>query len=229
VGSAGEDVLTAGEWEALRLSAAVALAAACLVMPPAIVLGRVLARREFAGKALVETLLLLPLVLPPVVTGYALLMFFGRRGPFGPALDAVGAPIVFTWRGCVVASAVMSFPLAYRACRGAFESVDPRLSAIARTLGASRLDAFRSVTLPLARNGLLAGAVLAFARSVGEFGATIVLAGNVAGETRTLPVAVFGEIQARGPEGVWRLASLCVVLAVGALGASEWLARRGRR
>jgi molybdate transport system permease protein len=221
-------VLTSAEWEALRLSALAALGATALVMPPAVLLGRVFARRDFAGKALVETFLLLPLVLPPVVTGYALLLVLGRRGPFGPALDAVGAPVVFTWRGCVVASAVMAFPLAYRACRGAFENVDPKLPAIARTLGATRLEAFRAVTLPLAKNGLLAAAVLAFARSVGEFGATIVLAGNVEGETRTLPVAVFGEIQGRGPEGVWRLAALSVVLAVGALGASEWLARKDR-
>jgi molybdate transport system permease protein len=123
----------------------------------------------------------------------------------------------------------MAFPLAYRACRTAFESVDPRLPAVARTLGASRVDAFATVTLPLAGGGVLAGAVLAFARSVGEFGATIVLAGNVEGETRTLPVAVFQEIQSSGAEGVWRLAALCVVLAVGALVASEVLVRRARR
>ena len=217
------------EWDALRLSALVGLAAVACALPPAVALGYLCATRTFRGKAAVETFLVLPLVLPPVVTGYALLVLLGRRGPIGPFLDAVGLPVVFTWRGCVVASAVMAFPLAYRACRTAFEGLDPRLPAIARTLGATRFDAFRTVTLPLARNGLLAAAVLAFARSVGEFGATIVLAGNVEGETRTLPVAVFQEIQSRGAEGVWRLALLCVLLAAGALVASEVLARRARR
>jgi molybdate transport system permease protein len=225
----GDLVPTPAEWEALRLSTLVGLAAVGIVLPPAIVLGKVMASRTFVGKTLVETTLLVPLVLPPVVTGYALLVVFGRRGPFGGLLDALGVPVAFTWRGCVIASAVMAFPLAYRACRGAFETVDPRLPAIARTLGASRLDAFRHVTLPLARNGLLAAAVLAFARSVGEFGATIVLAGNVEGETRTLPVAVFAQLQSPRSEGVDRLALLSLLLAVGALAASEFLARRARR
>lgn len=221
--------LTLGEWEALRLSALVGLGATLVVMPPAIVLGRLLAVTTSRFKVFVDTALLLPLVLPPVVTGYGLLVLFGRRGPFGGVLDALGVPVVFTWRACVIASAVMAFPLAYRACRLAFEGVDQRLPAVARTLGASRADAFLTVTLPLARGGILSAMVLAFARSVGEFGATIVLAGNIEGETRTLPVAVFQEIQSRGAEGVWRLAVLCVVLAVGALLASEVLARRTRR
>ncbi len=222
-------MLSAAEWEALRLSALVGLGAVVCVLPPAVVLGWLLATKSFRGKVALDTALMLPLVLPPVVTGYALLVLLGRRGPLGPALEAIGLPVVFTWRGCVVASTVMAFPLAYRACRTAFEGLDPRLPAIARTLGASRLDVFRSVTLPLARHGLLAAAILAFARSVGEFGATIVLAGNVEGETRTLPVAVFQEIQSRGAEGVWRLAVLCALLAAGALVASEVLARRARR
>jgi len=217
------------EWEALRLSAFVGLAAVVCVLPPAVAFAYVVATRRFRGRVALDTFLMLPLVLPPVVTGYALLVLFGRRGPLGPALDAVGLPIVFTWRGCVVASTVMAFPLAYRACRTAFEALDPRLPSIARSLGASRVDVFWSVTLPLAKNGLLAAAILAFARSVGEFGATIVLAGNVEGETRTLPVAVFQEIQSRGAQDVWRLALLCVLLAAGALVASEMLARRPRR
>jgi molybdate transport system permease protein len=220
--------LSAGEWQALRLSAVVGLSATLVVMPPAIILGRVLAVTSSRWKALVDTVLLLPLVLPPVVTGYGLLVVFGRRGPLGPTLDALGVPVVFTWRACVIASAVMAFPLAYRACRIAFEEVDARLPAVARTLGASQADSFFTVTLPLARGGILSAMVLAFARSVGEFGATIVLAGNVEGETRTLPVAVFQEIQSRGAEGVWRLAVLCVLLAAGALVASEVLARKAR-
>jgi molybdate transport system permease protein len=222
-------MFSASEWEALRLSALVGLGAVACVLPPAVVLGYVFATKTFRGKVALDTALMLPLVLPPVVTGYALLVLLGRRGPLGPALDAIGLPIVFTWRGCVVASTVMAFPLAYRACRTAFEGLDPRLSSIARTLGATRLDVFRSVTLPLARHGLLAAAILAFARSVGEFGATIVLAGNVEGETRTLPVAVFQEVQSRGADDVWRLALLCVLLAAGALVASEILVRRAKR
>ena len=222
-------MLSTVEWEALRLSALVGLGAVACVLPPAVVLGYVFATKSFRGKVALDTVLMLPLVLPPVVTGYALLVLLGRRGPLGPALDAIGLPIVFTWRACVVASAVMAFPLAYRACRTAFEGLDARLPAIARTLGATRLDVFRSVTLPLARHGLLAAAILAFARSVGEFGATIVLAGNIEGETRTLPVAVFQEVQSRGADDVWRLALLCVLLASGALVASEILVRRARR
>jgi molybdate transport system permease protein len=222
-------MLSPGEWEALRLSALVGAAAVVCVLPPAILCAWFVATRTFRGRAVLDTALMLPLVLPPVVTGYGLLLLFGRRGPLGPALDAIGLPIVFTWRGCVVASTVMAFPLAYRACRTAFEGLDPRLPAIARTLGASPFDVFRNVTLPLARHGIWAAAILAFARSVGEFGATIVLAGNVEGETRTLPVAVFQEVQSRGADEVWRLALLCTLLAAGALAASEFMARRARR
>ena len=220
---------TAAEWEALRLSALVGLVATACVVPFAVLFGHLVATRSFRGRTALDTLLLLPLVLPPVVTGYALLVLLGRRGPLGALLDSAGLPVVFSWRGCVAASAVMAFPLAYRACRTAFESLDPRLPAIARTLGASRFDAFVTVTLPLARRGIVAAAVLAFARSVGEFGATIVLAGNVEGQTRTLPVAVFQEIQANGTQDVGRMALLSVALAAGALLASEAMVRRSRR
>jgi molybdate transport system permease protein len=221
--------VTPGEWQALLLSAVVGLEAVVFTMPPAIAFGYLLARRDFPGKALVDAVLLLPLVLPPVVTGYALLILFGRRGVLGPVLHDLGLDVAFTMRGAVVASAVMAFPLAYRACRLAFETVDPRLEGAARTLGASRWGAFVRVTLPLARGGLVAGALLAFARSLGEFGATMVLAGNVPGETRTLPIAVWSLLQ--DPDGLsqtWRLAALAAVLSVGALLVGERLARRAR-
>ena len=209
-------------WEALRLSALVGIGATLLVMPPAIVLGRLLAVSRFRGKAFVETALLLPLVLPPVVTGYALLVLFGRRGPFGSTLAALGLPVVFTWRACVIASAVMAFPLAYRACRAAFESVDPRFPAVARTLGASRLDAFLSVTLPLARPGVLAGTVLAYARAWGVRRDD--RAREHRGRRARFRSPSSGD-QSRGTEGGWQPAPLCVLLAVGALIASEPRAR----
>jgi len=211
--------MSTAEWEALRLSALVGLGAVAITLPPAVLFGYLLARREFRGKALLDALLLLPLVLP-----------LGRNGVIGSALRSIGLDIAFTWRGAVVASAVMAFPLAYRACRLSFESVDPRLEGVARTLGATRLDAFVRVTLPLARGGLIAGAVLAFARSLGEFGATMVLAGNLVGETRTLPIAVWGLLQEPGGlAGAWRLALLAGLLAAGALLAGERLARRSTR
>lgn len=222
--------MTPAEWEALRLSALVGAGAVVCTLPPAVVCGYLLARRDFPGKSLVDAVLLLPLVLPPVVTGYVLLVLFGARGLLGPVLDALGIDVAFTWRAAVVASAVMAFPLAYRACRLAFESVDPRLEGVARTLGASRWSAFARVTLPLARGGIVAGAVLAFARSLGEFGATMVFAGNVQGETRTLPIAVWSVLQdPEGLGGAWRLAVLAALLATGALVAGEVLARRARR
>ncbi len=222
--------MSGAEWDALLLSALVGLGAVVITLPPAVLFGYVIARREFRGKALLDALLLLPLVLPPVVTGYALLLLLGRNGVLGSALRSVGLDVAFTWRGAVVASGVVAFPLAYRACRLAFESVDPRLEGAARTLGATPFDAFVRVTLPLARGGLIAGAVLAFARSLGEFGATMVLAGNVAGETRTLPIAVWGQLQQPGGlAGAWRLAVLAAVLAAGALFVGERLARRSVR
>lgn len=218
-------------WEALRLTALVGAGAVAVALPPAVVLARWLSRAQFRGKVVVEAALLLPLVLPPVVTGFFLLSLFGRRGPLGDLLSSLGADIPFTWRAAVLASAVMAFPLAYRACRVGFDSVDPRLPAIARTLGASRFEAFRTVTLPLARSGVAAGAVLAFVRSVGEFGATIVLAGNVAGETRTLSLLIYTEIHRGGPDAratVLALSLVCVFLALAGLVVIEAI-HRGRR
>lgn len=222
--------LSEPEWAAVRLSLWVALWAVALSLPPGVALGWTLARRDFRGKALVETLVNLPLVLPPVVTGYVLLVALGRRGAIGGWLaETLGVEIAFTWRAAAIASAVLGFPLMVRAVRLAFAGVDRRLEQAARSLGASRRDVFFSVSLPLARSGVIAGCVLAFARSLGEFGATIVVAGNIPGETRTLPLAVFTAINR--PEGfasATRLAVVAVLLAAAALVVSEWLERRGR-
>jgi len=168
---------------ALSLSVRVAIVATILVTIAGTLTGRVLARRAFRGREVVETLLTLPLVLPPTVTGYALLVVLGRSG--------LGLPIPFTWLACVVAAAVMSFPLMHRAARVAFEELDPRHTLTAASLGASRLRSFFSIELPLARRGLAAGIALAFARGLGEFGATLLLAGNIPGRTQTLPLAVY--------------------------------------
>lgn len=213
-------------WDAVRLSALVGAASVLVTVPPAALLAHWLVRATFRGKVLVEALLLTPLVLPPVVTGLALLWVFGRNGPLGAALADVGLAIPFTVRGAVLAAAVMAFPLAYRAARVAFEAVDPRLVAVARTLGASRLDAFVSITLPLARGGLAAAGVLAFVRSVGEFGATMVLAGNVSGSTRTLPLEVYTAFQTGDDAAVVQLSLVAVVLSLIGLVAIELVARR---
>ncbi|MCK6479654.1 MAG: molybdate ABC transporter permease subunit [Planctomycetes bacterium] len=211
----------------LLLSLTVGVLATVLALPFAIAGGWFLARRSFPGKVLVETFLMLPLVLPPVVTGWALLLVFGRRGFLGPVLEDAGLDIAFTTAAAVLAAAVMGFPLALRACRLAFEQVDPRLESVARTLGAGRLRAFLTVSLPLARGGVVAAAVLAFARSLGEFGATMVFAGNVEGETRTLPLQVWTLLQAPGGfEDAWRPAALSVALALALLAVGEWALRR---
>ena len=220
--------LNADEWMALRLSIQVSLCAVAASLPVAILVGYLLARWQSRFKWIVEVLVNLPLVLPPVVTGYALLVFFLPSGPVGRLLESLfGITIVFTWWGAAVAAAVVSFPLMVRAIRLAFQAVDPRLEMAARGLGAGWLDAFASVTLPLARSGVLAGCVLAFARSLGEFGATIMVAGNIVGETQTIPLAIFS--YAGRPDGdaqIWRLAAISVALAAAALVASEWLERR---
>lgn len=220
--------LTPVEWSALRLSLQVALMAALCSLPFAVVVGYVLARFRFLGKWLLEVLVDLPLVLPPVVTGYLLLVTFAPHGPIGSLLGQwFGIKIVFTWLGAAVASAVVSFPLMVRAIRLAFQGVDPRLEMAARSLGASRLDAFFTVALPLARRGLIAGFTLAFARSLGEFGATIMLAGNIEGKTRTIPLAIYTLANTpNGMEQTWRLVSLSIALACVALAVSAWLERR---
>lgn len=227
-------MLTAEEWSALRLSCQVGLFAVLGSLPPAIALGYALARwtnsgawPSQAGRWLVQVLVDLPLVLPPVVTGYLLLLLFVPNGPIGGWLhDWFGIRVLFTWQAAAIASAVVSFPLLVRSIRLAFQAVDPRLEFAARSLGAGRWDAFFTVSLPLARRGVLAGCVLAFARSLGEFGATMMVLGSIDGQ-RTIPVAIYSLVnQPDGLERCWRLVVLSIVLAAGALAASEWLERR---
>ena len=221
-------VLSNAEWTAVALSIRVALVAMLISLPFGVAVGWLLARREFRGKWVIETLVNLTLVLPPVVTGYLLLRMFGRQSWFGAWLEGTfGLQIAFTWWAAAIASAALGFPLMVRAIRLAFRGVDPRLEDAARSLGSSPLDAFRRVSLPLARGGIIAGAVLAFARSLGEFGATITFAGNIPGATQTLPLAVFSEMNRAGGDGTLRLAIVSVVLAAAALATSEWLERRG--
>jgi molybdate transport system permease protein len=223
--------LTALEQEALGLSLRVASVSVLVSLPFGLMVAWVLARREFFGKTLVNGLVHLPLVVPPVVVGYLLLLLLGREGPLGGFLyDVFGITVAFTWKGAAVAAGVMAFPLMVRAMRLSLELVDRRLEAAARTLGAGRFDVFMTVTLPLMSPGILAGAILAFARSLGEFGATITFVANIPGETRTLPLALYSLVQTPGGEaGALRLVLLSVVLALVALGASEVLARRLRR
>lgn len=211
------------------MSVQVAFVAAAASLPLAVIAGYLLARRHFVGKWLVEVLIDLPLVLPPVVTGYLLLVGFGPHGPIGSVLSGwLGIKIVFTWLGAALASAVVSFPLMVRAIRLAFEGVDPRYAMAARGLGAGPLAAFFTVSLPLAGHGLIAGFMLAFARSLGEFGATIMVAGNIEGKTQTIPLAIYTLVrQPDGMDGAWRMVALSILLACAALAAGEWLERRG--
>ncbi len=214
----------------LALSLRVSLVAVAAVLPMAGALAWVLARTEWPGKILLDAVVHLPLVLPPVVTGWALLVLFGSAGPFGGALARLGITVLFRWQGAAIAAAVMALPLAVRAIRLSLEAIDRRLEEAAATLGAGRWRVFATVTLPLALPGVLAGAVLGFARSVGEFGATITFVGNVPGATRTLPLAIYGALQTPGGESAaTRLALISVVLSLGALVASEALARRTGR
>ncbi len=219
------------EWEAVRLSLWVSGWAIAGSLPLALALAYVLARREFPGKVLVEGLVHLPLVLPPVVIGYLLLVLLGRRGIIGAwLLKYLGITLGFSWRGAAVASAVLAFPLMVKAMRLSLEAVDPRLEAAARTLGGGRWWVFFSVTLPLALPGVLSGVVLAFARGLGEFGATITFVSNIPGQTRTLPLAIYTMVQSPGgEEAALRLCVISVVLSLGALLASEVMARGLRR
>ncbi|QUJ75641.1 molybdate ABC transporter permease subunit [Sulfitobacter albidus] len=217
----------AAAWEALALSLRVAVCATLLAVPLALAVAWLLARREFRGKTLVSALVHLPLVLPPVVTGYLLLVVFSPAAPVGGALEAVGLGLAFRWTGAVLAAVVMGFPLMVRAMRLAFEAVDPRLEEAAATLGASRLAVFGRVTLPLIAPGILAGAVLGFAKAMGEFGATITFVANIPGETQTLPLAIWTALQIPGgePQAI-ALAVLSCAVALAAVFVSEKLSTR---
>lgn len=207
----------------------VAAVSTMLILGPGIALAWVLARKQWPGKALVETLVALPLIMPPVATGLILLRLLGRRGPLGALFDRWGFEVVFTWRAVVIAMAIMSFPLLVRSARIAFESVDRDLEDAARDLGARPLRVFTSITLPLASHGVIAGTVLAFARALGEFGATILVAGMIPGKTVTLPTAIYHEIQMGQDGEAFSLLAVSVVIAFSAVAISEWLLRREAR
>lgn len=197
-----------------------------IILPPGVALAWLLARRHWRGKTVVETLVSLPLVLPPVVTGLVLLKLFGRRGPVGCWLwESFRFEVVFTWKAVVIALAVMSLPMLVRAARAAMEEVNPLLEQQARTLGAGELRVFFTITLPLARRGVLAGTLLAFARALGEFGATIMIAGNIPGKTTTLSVAIYNLVQLGQDRQAWMFAAVSVVLALVSVAASERLSR----
>jgi len=216
-------------WSITLFTLSVALASTLLILPFALALSWALARKEWPFKSIVETLVLLPLVMPPVATGLILLKLFGRRSPLGQWLYERGVEIVFNWKGVLTAMAVMSFPLLVRSVRTSLAEVDRRLEQIAATLGASNLKVFFTVTLPLAWKGVVAGSLLAFARALGEFGATILVAGNIPGQTQTLSLAIFNAVQLGRDEDAYALLLIAVVLAFAAVGISEWLAQRRRR
>ena len=213
--------------QALRLSLLVALTAMACSLPFGMAVAWLLARRDFWGKQILNGLVHLPLILPPVVTGYLLLITFGRRGTLGPFLESFGIVFSFRWTGAALAAAVMAFPLMVRAIRLSIEAVDQRLEAAASTLGAAPFRVFLTVTLPLALPGVLAGAVLGFAKALGEFGATITFVAAIPGETQTLPSAIYALLQVPGGDAAAaRLVVLSIILAMGALILSEVLARR---
>ncbi len=218
------------EQDALALSIKVASGSVLLGLPLAVAVAWMLARCRFPGKAFIDALVHLPLVIPPVVTGYLLLLLFGRRGPIGEWLhDHLGVTLAFRWTGAVLAAMVMEFPLMVRPIRLSIESIDRRLEEAARNLGASPLNVCLSVTLPLAMPGIVVGAVLGFARSLGEFGATITFVGNIPGETRTLSSAIYTFMQMpEGDAAALRLALISIALSLLALMASEFLARRAQ-
>jgi molybdate transport system permease protein len=223
--------LSAEEWGILSLSLKVALWSVLLSLPLALVVAHLLARHDFPGKSLCDAVIHLPLVLPPVVIGYFLLILLGRRGPVGELLEQwFGIVIAFRWTGAAVACAVMGFPLMVRAIRLSIENIDPKLEAAAQTLGAGRIGVLLTVTLPLALPGILTGVLLSFARSLGEFGATITFVSNIPGETQTLPLAIYALTQVPGGDAAaMRLCVIAVLLSLAALLVSERLVRGATR
>ena len=223
--------LSAGETEALYLSLSVAARSVCLSLPFAVLLAWLLTRRRFLGRTVLDAFVHLPLVLPPVVVGYLLLLLFGARGPIGAWLERLfGIELIFTRNGAALATAVMSFPLMVRAIRISLENVDRGLEDAARTLGAGAVDRFATITLPLTLPGVLAGAITAFSAALGEFGAVITFVSNIPGETRTLPLALYSALQTPGGDSAAaRLAIISCVLGLAGLLLSEWFARRVRR
>jgi len=223
-----EFALSPQDWTVIGLSLKVSLVAVAAMLPVAFALAWILARWRFPGKLLLDALVHLPLVVPPVVTGWLLLLLFGINGPIGSRLDQwFGITLLFRWTGAALAAAIMAMPLMVRAMRLSIESVDRRLEQAAQTLGASPLRTFLSISLPLSLPGVLAGAMLGFARSIGEFGATITFVSDIPGETRTLPIAIYAALQVPGAEAaVSRFAVISVLLSLGALLMSELLARR---
>lgn len=223
--------LSPAEWTALKLSLRVSFWATILSLPLAVMVAFVLARGQFRGKQVLNGLVHLPLILPPVVTGYLLLVLFGRRGPIGTFLeDAFGIVLAFKWTGAALAAAVMAFPLMVRAIRLAIEAVDPKLEQAAATLGASRAWTLAVVTLPLILPGIIAGSVLAFAKAMGEFGATITFVSNIPGQTQTLPSAIYAYLQVPGGDpAAFRLVVVSIFVAVVALLISESVAKRVAR
>ena len=216
------------EFQIIALSLRVALVSMACSLPLAILVAYALARYDFPGKMLADAIVHLPLVLPPVVVGFGLLVLFGRHGPIGSVLDQwFGIVFAFRWTGAALASAIMGFPLMVRAIRLSIAAIDPRLEIAARTLGGSRLWVFASITLPLALPGIITGSLLSFARGLGEFGATITFVSSIPGETETLPLAIYTFTQVPGGDAyALRLSIVAVVLSLVALAASEWLTRR---
>ncbi|HWL55942.1 MAG TPA: molybdate ABC transporter permease subunit [Paracoccus sp. (in: a-proteobacteria)] len=224
------DWLGPQEWQAITLSLRVSLVATIASLPFAIAIAWLLARRRFPGHSLLSGIVHLPLILPPVVTGYLLLLTFGTKGPVGSLLQPLGIVFAFRWTGAALAAAIMSFPLTVRAIRLGFEAVDPRLEQAAATLGAPRAWIFLTVTLPLIMPALLAGATLGFAKAMGEFGATITFVSNIPGQTQTLPSAIYALLETPGGDGpAMRLVLVSIVIAMGAVLVSEALARRMAR